>query len=97
MNTQVLRIDGFVFLPHALDRWNQRSIKLGLSNSINVLFDIFRKARPDRPNPTGQKHLDQRQQKYGDTLYLFSKGWRFVVDPKGNKVVTVERARPCEN
>lgn len=85
------------FTTHAFERFKERAKFLGLNVSKSTFLKLLKKAKPEKPNKKTKWELFKRSIKHGQTIFLTNKGWRFVVDPKTDTVITVERVNPHEN
>lgn len=86
----------YLLFHHAAERFKERYNLLysgTLKNPIATLQTLLDKSSTDLEMHSNYKRLARHG---GDTTYLVSGGWRFVVAGK-NRIVTIERVRKHEN
>lgn len=84
------------FTRHAVKRYKETSLALGLPSSPEKMQALFFRAKPEKAIPKTRFELLKRSVLHGSKeTYLVYDGWRFVV--VNNVVVTIERVKPHEN
>lgn len=84
---------------HAIDRFVERSLKLGMKGHEDpggLIRNLLRQAKPEKMDPVYKvkRIINNRCQ---DAEYYVCQGWRFVVSTNGRELVTVERVKKDQN
>lgn len=82
---------------HAMERFVERATTLGVKADLKELYRLLKNAKTEKPNRTTKWELFKRQITHGKARILTNRGWRFIVCPRTNTVITVERINPAEN
>jgi len=87
-----------VLSPHAIERFVERSLKLGMTpkNPEAIILKMLARAKPEQMS-SGHKIERLINNDYKEAQYLVAQGWRFVLTKDGDRVLTIERVRSEQN
>ncbi len=84
---------------HAVERFVERSLKLGMKppiNPENTIRKLLNNAQPEMMDPVYKvKRIINNRCKAAD--YYVANGWRFVVSTENKELMTIERVNKEQN